>query len=231
MKLKIYYRISDKGNHKCKPPYINWENCLNNFLKHFDKNNMEIIADNVVESTYQKLNRYFNKDQITRINLGNGNGLAFTLQKAIDENKDNCYVYFVEDDYLHIKNSRKILLEGLARNDYVSLYDHRDKYMCPSDNPFIINGEEITKVFMTNSTHWKYTNSTCMTFATQVKILKEDIDVFFKYTKKLQNPSAFRIFTILLNEKKRTLITPIPGYSTHGETKYLTPFREWSKEL
>ena len=54
---------------------------------------------------------------------------------------------------------------------------------------------------------------------------------FFKYTKKLQNPSAFRIFTILLNEKKRTLITPIPGYSTHGETKYLTPFREWSKEL
>ena len=57
------------------------------------------------------------------------------------------------------------------------------------------------------------------------------IDVFFKYTKKLQNPSAFRIFTILLNEKKRTLITPIPGYSTHGETKYLTPFREWSKEL
>ena len=64
----------------------------------------------------QKLNRYFNKDQITRINLGNGNGLAFTLQKAIDENKDNCYVYFVEDDYLHTQDSLEICQEIIGSN-------------------------------------------------------------------------------------------------------------------
>jgi len=227
MELKIYYRISDKGNIKNKPSYITWENCLRNFITHFHKKDIHIIADNVEEVTYAKLLKYVSTEQITRTNLGNGNGLAFTFLKAIKENPDNTFIYFVEDDYLHIHNSKQVLLEGLQRADYVSLYDHPDKYMNPSPNPFVKNGGEYTRVITTNSTHWKNTNSTCMTFATSVKILKQDIDIFLKYTRNLKIPSSFDVFTYILPSRNRQLITPIPSYATHGETKYLALFRDW----
>ena len=32
-----------------------------------------------------------------------------------------------------------------------------------------------------------------------------------------------------LRDNCRTLITPLPGYSTHGETQWLSPFTDWSK--
>lgn len=49
--MKIYYRISDSGYNKIKPPYINNENCLRNFIKEFTNNELIVIADNVNQST------------------------------------------------------------------------------------------------------------------------------------------------------------------------------------
>jgi hypothetical protein len=231
MKLKIYYRISDKGTNAGKPSYINWENCLINFLKHFEKEDIKIIADNVEEDTHQGLNQYFNREQITRTNLGNGNGFLFTLKLAIKECNEDEFIYFVEDDYFHRTNSKKVLLEGLERADYVSLYDHKDKYLNPSPNPFVKNGGEVTKVILTKSTHWKYTNSTCMTFASNIKALKEDKDIFIKYCQNKRIPDDFDLFIELLKTKNRKLITPIPGYSTHGMNDLLSPLIDWEKEL
>ena len=38
-------------------------------------------------------------------------------------------ISFIEDDYLHLENWNDILLEGFKLNvEYVSLYDHLDKY-------------------------------------------------------------------------------------------------------
>jgi hypothetical protein len=33
---------------------------------------------------------------------------------------------------------------------------------------------------------------------------------------------------IELREKEHLLITPIPGYATHGETSWLSPLIDWS---
>ena len=59
--------------------------------------------------------------------------------------------YFVENDYLHHSNARNILLEGFTVGaDYVSLYDHPDKYLNANEggNPFIEDGGEVTKVYL-----------------------------------------------------------------------------------
>ena len=45
----------------------------------------------------------------------------------------------------------------------------------------ISEGGETTRVLITNNHHWKLTNSCCMTFATTVKVLKEDFGIYQKY--------------------------------------------------
>ena len=110
--------------------------------------------------------------------------------------------------------------------DYVTLYDHPDKYI-NGINPHVTDGGEETKVFLTDSCHWKFTNSTTMTFATTVKTLKDDIEIIRKWTLGT-HPNDFEMF-IELRNKGKSLVSPLPGYSTHGETAFLTPLINWEK--
>jgi hypothetical protein len=113
---------------------------------------------------------------------------------------------------------------------FVSLYDHPDKYMDPSigGNPYCEGGAEDTRVYLTNSCHWKITNSTTMTFAATVDTLKRIEPTLRKWTN-TPHPHDFEMF-IELREQNELLITPIPGYSTHGETQWLAPTIDWSKQ-
>jgi hypothetical protein len=227
--MKIIYRISDSGYNKVKPPYINNENCLKNFVHVFGNQNLEVIADNCSKDTLQMITKYVHPFRIKNVSVGHGAG---TFNLALDmalEYDDETIIYFVENDYLHKPNSDKILIEGLQIGyNYVSLYDHPDKYMNGA-NPFVEDGGEVTRVILSKSCHWKITNSTTMTFAAQVKTLKEDESILRKYTTGTY-PKDFEMF-LALREKQRGLITPIPGYSTHGETAWLSPLCQWDKVI
>jgi hypothetical protein len=226
--MKIIYRISDAGYNKVKPDYITNENCLRNFCDVFFNHiyDIYIIADNVSEDTYNMVKKYIDPINISRVKVGNGAGtFNLALDKALNWDNDEI-VYFVENDYLHLQNSPQILNEGFALgSDYVALYDHPDKYM-DNGNPFVEGGGEVTKVFLSNSCHWKLTNSTTMTFAAKIKTLRKDEKILRKYTSG-EHPYDFQMFLELRNIG-RTLITPIPGYSTHGETTWLTPLINWN---
>jgi hypothetical protein len=225
--MKIIYRISDTGYNKIKPDYINNENCLLNALDMFstEKHDWLIIADNVSQATTQMLEKYVLN--IKHVSVGHGAG---TFNLALDEAltyDDNEIVYFIENDYLHKLGADRILEEGFSLGyHYVALYDHPDKYINGA-NPFVEDGGEVTRVMLSNSCHWKLTNSTTMTFAAQVKTLKEDESTFREYTTG-SYPRDFEMF-LALREKQHGLVTPIPGYSTHGETAWLSPLTDWSK--
>ena len=227
--MRIIYRISDSGYNKVKPPYINNENCLKNALEVFPwtEYNWSIIADNISEETNDMIQKYIPRNHIDYVSVGHGAG---TFNLALDEAlgyDDETIVYFIENDYLHKPGSGKILIEGLQIGySYVSLYDHPDKYMNGA-NPFVEDGGEVTRVMLSNSCHCKITNSTTMTFAAQVKTLREDESILREYTSGTY-PRDFEMF-LALREKQHGLITPIPGYSTHGETAWLSPLTDWSK--
>ena len=225
--MKIIYRISDTGYNKVKPDYINNENCLKNFVYVFDNQNIEVIADNCSKETLQMITKYIHPNKITSVSVGHGAGtFNLALDKAL-EYDDETIVYFVENDYLHKPGSDKILIEGLQIGyNYVSLYDHPDKYINGA-NPFVEDGGEVTRVMLTDSCHWKLTNSTTMTFAAQVKTLKEDESILREHTSG-SYPRDFEMF-LVLREKQHGLITPIPGYSTHGETAWLSPLCNWEE--
>jgi len=227
--MKIIYRISDAGYNKVKPEYINNENCLKNALNVFPwtEHDWSIIADNTSEATNDMIQKYISRDHIHYVSVGHGAGtfnLALTEALQYDENE---IVYFIENDYLHKPNSFEILLEGFKLGaDYISLYDHPDKYMNNGGNPYIEYGGEVTRVMLSESCHWKLTNSTTMTFAAKVKTLYEDEEILREWTN-TTHPNDFQMFLALRN-KNKALITPIPGYATHGETAWLSPLTNWN---
>ncbi len=229
--MKIIYRISDAGYNKIKPDYINNETCLRNALQVFpwSKYDWSIIADNISEETNNMIQKYITRDHILYVSVGHGAG---TFNIALDEalqGVDDDVVYFLENDYLHKKQSDTILLEGFNLGaSFVSLYDHPDKYIEPykGGNPYCEGGAEDTRVYLTKSSHWKITNSTTMTFASKVSTLKRTEPTLRKWTSG-QHPDDFKMF-LELREQNELLITSIPGYSTHGETAWLSPLTDWS---
>jgi len=228
--MKIVYRISDAGYNKVKPEYITNENCLRNAVQVFGRDNFHIIADNVSDTTEQTILKYV--DGIQKVSIGHGAGtFNLALDWALKQNEDDI-IYFLENDYLHRPGSENILVEGIDLGaEYLSLYDHPDKYIPASrgGNPQIDDdGGEYTKLFLSKSCHWKITNSTTMTFASTVKVLKEDEEVLRKWTNRGHYPDDYKMF-LELREKNRILVTSVPGYSTHGETAWLSPLTDWSK--
>lgn len=67
-----------------------------------------------------------------------------------------------------------------------------------------------------------------MTFATTLKIIKQDYKVFEHHCHGA-NPLDFNIFSQLKTYRK--LISCIHGVSTHGETAFLGKFVDWDEEF
>lgn len=238
--LIVFYRISDKGNPKNRMPNLDYRKSLDNFIKEFSPSQIEVIADNVEPETKKWLQTY-NFKKLHETSLGNSGSFWYIVKCALKLDK-NDFVYLVEDDYLHKPNAQKVLMEGLKIADYVTLYDHKDKYM-EGVNPEVENGGENTKVFLTESCHWKITNSTTMTFACKIETLIQDkfflkaftvgvLKTNIPFIRRISygaSPRDFDMFRSLRNFKKRKLISSIPGYSTHGEVEFLSPLTDWNK--
>jgi hypothetical protein len=226
--MKILYRISEGGNSKVKPSYVyDKQSMFLHFINVFKSHDIYVFADNVGEDFYTFMTENYIPSKIFRLSLGNGASFMYSLDFAIKNFDDNEKLYFAEDDYIYTPNAPKIIEEGLSITDYSTGYDHPDKYINHSEggpNPFIYDGGETTRVVITNSSHWKYTNSCCMTFATTVKTMKDDYSVF-----RSNIHSDFYIFRALVTKKERRIASCIPSVCTHGETDWLAKLIDWDE--
>ncbi|MDR1984236.1 MAG: hypothetical protein LBQ28_05370 [Prevotellaceae bacterium] len=253
--VKVFYRISDKGNPKGTLPYAGKLKCLENTIKEFGHESIHVIADNCLPQTIDFLK---NKNlSFEETSLGNFGSFKYMILEKILNESDETIVYLLEDDYIHREGSKKSLIEGLKIADYVSLYDHPDKYMLNNDNgnPFNINKLQTSQIFVSESCHWRTTNSTPMTFACKVGILRKDFKVFFRYSMKNKSPKSLYVFSELTRQTrihplflflskrnkrlffitlknyfkkyKRILITSIPAYATHCHEGTLAPLIKW----
>lgn len=218
--MHLYYRISDNSYEKPKLIGATKEVCLMNFIKAFHEvifgteepsddytPPIRIVADRCERKTIKMLQE--TGLPLTITDYGNAGSLIHTIKMAIDCHHDDELVYFCEDDYLHLGIAPKLLSQGIKLADYVSLYDHPDKYTR------LYNMGEYSKVVKTQDTHWRYTASTCMTFAAKIKTLKEDLEVWEKYTS-TNHPHDHLIFTEL-KKMGRKLVIPIPGVACHTD--------------
>lgn len=231
MKINVYFRHcyhSKLQEHPSRerPHWWNKEKVFQNFKNTLnpETTNYTIVYDEhygKIEDTflYQEPNVYI-------IDSG-GEAKSFietlNLIKNTNHKKEDI-IYFLEDDYIHRPDWDKILLEGFELGaDYVTLYDHGDKY-----TEFYRDFR--TKVLYTKSSHWMATPSTTNTFAVNYSTLINDFEIHTKYSTGVE-PSEDHQKFLELSQIGRILVSSIPGYSTHCHQHILAPCIDWEKYL
>jgi len=244
MNKTILYRISSKGYPKLKITTVNKFDCLENLFEVFQDWNFICVADNCSDELLNGLSKYPFYNFFTT-KLGNPGSFWKLYEEAINITENNDIFYFIEDDYLHLHDSPKAILEGLELFDYVTLYDHPDKYQFfkKNLNPYtkFNRYSENTEVTFSKSFTWRTTNSTTMSFALKGSTLKDDYDLW-KITGSNKNDHDFDNFCILTKQRlipksriikqlprklrflfknRKYLGACIPGLSIHLEKNYI----------
>jgi hypothetical protein len=242
--MKIIYRISDSGYNKVKPDYITNENCLRNFCNIFYEHiyDIHVIADNCSEDTIKIIKKFIDPINIEKVSVGHGAGtFNLALDKVLKWDDDEI-VYFVENDYIHIQGSPNIIKEMMDLGpDYGTLYLHPDKFIPPhlGGNPEVDeDGGYETRVYRGRTQLHHLVNSTTMTFFSKVGNLRRDEYILRKHTSGT-HPNDFHMF-IELRSNGKSLLCPLNTFSTHGETRWLSPLyktnerdllTEWEKHM
>jgi hypothetical protein len=228
--IHIFYRhypVRDRED--WRPEWFDYEKCFKNLIHSiFNKDNVTL---NVIYDGEKDDNFIFNYDvNFFYINVKNDYD---SFKKTIDIIKnsnidDNDLIYLLENDYLHVSewDCKVIDFFNEKDNDYLSLYDHNDKY-------FVDYSDLKSKIIVTKSRHFRTTPSTCGSFITTKKVLIDDYYAHYNsptITKTFTNmPVDHAKFLLLKQLKNRNVYTPIPGLSTHCLNGLLSPTIEWSK--
>jgi len=222
MKLHIFYRHYniEGSDFKNRPQWFDFEKCFLNLLNTIEGKNVDLhlIMDGDIENNFVK--KYKDKYTLHIIDAKSDQKSFWETWKIAKQTdiEENDLIYFLENDYLHVEGwVEKVfelfqLYQGL---NYVSLYDHNDKYFLP------MYYDLVSKIFTTPSNHWRTTPSTCGSFIINKQIFDED------YSEHTSITGDHNKFLHLTNSKGRHIITPIPGLSTHCMEGLLSPTINW----
>jgi hypothetical protein len=217
--------LSKNSINNIRPPWFTRKNCLENLLQTSDANTkITVFFDGKKEG--HLVTKY--PVDIVEAKIGGSEPHSFRdlLQHIISLPLDNnSIIYLLEDDYIHVPGWCNVMREAFVKNlaDYVTLYDHNDKYFFPMYK----NLE--SKIFVTESCHWRTVPSTTNTYAMRLGVLKKHIDTHMKYSDLKARVSHDHQKFLHLNSIGARLISSIPGYSTHCEPKYLSPVVKWDE--
>lgn len=214
--IHILYRHTSNttGIGKNRPTWFSYEKCLDSMIKSIEGNpntKLHILYDG--DSSF--LSGNLNIIDFKGGSDWNSYVFAWNYAKNLDINHDDI-IFIAENDYMFLPEwpyKVQELFNTYDSLDYVSLYDHPDKY---SQNI-------CSYIFVTKTHHWRTTPSTTGSVIFGKHILEEDFDIH------TTNPSDHGRFVELYKTKKRTVLSPIPSLSTHCEIEYLTPVIEWEK--
>jgi hypothetical protein len=225
MKIHIFYSHYEVTgtDYKYRPNWFDYEKCFVNLLDTIEGKDIDLhlVMDGKVENNWIKKykDRYITHEIIGG-NMRDAGWQMFKLALKLDTIKDNDLIYFLENDYLHVKGwDVKVLdlFQSFEGMNYVSLYDHGDKYWHPNYDDLV------SKIFCSNTHHWRTMMSTCGSFIVSKKLWKEDCDFHTSLE------GDHNKWLAIAKEKGRFLLTPVPGLSTHCMEAFLSPTIDWKK--
>jgi hypothetical protein len=232
---------------KDRPDWFTHENCFSNLMHTLALSNPSNLSVNLhvlfdgdqkgyeadFIRKYVDIMRQSSPENVRRwhLEIFKGGSQALAMQYALNyiercHFSDNDYIYLLENDYLHQNNwvvELNDLLESQIPFDYISLYDHHDKY--PFHKGFHEMHHHLTaKLFVTKGRHWRTTPSACATFITSMKTFRADRAI-------LGSGLMDHLMFDELAKRGRVVVSPIPSLSTHCMTRFLAPCINWSDAI
>ena len=228
-------RIYNKEKHEYSiKTLVSLIKSLNSSKKIFDKINLKltIIDHNSNNKTLQKykeiLNEQFFKSDIInlefdkfKLNINNINQENKNVTENQKSNMSNIHqsltiakdsedlIYFVEDDYLHKKNS---IEEMIFTYEKLSTIFNDELFLCPIDYPYLYVEPNKTNVLIGNKFHWRRIDQTLCTFLTSNQMIKKHYDELVNMCELEHYPFEKPLHEIY---KKEFCFSPIPSLAVH----------------
>lgn len=232
-RIEIFVRhchYSAASAHKERFSTFSKEKCFRNLLNTIDPNRVNVTF--FLDSFYPSEQKHFITEQtqfsVVEIKAGTeaASFLAMLDHVVSLSLKPDTIVYFLEDDYVHRPGWLDVLIEGLTipSVDYVTLFDHRDKYFSP------LYSDLQSRIFHTHSCHWRTTPSTTNTYAMRFATLIKHLPIHRAFSEGRKITADHDKFC-RLREEGAVLISSIPGFSTHVEPEFASPCEDWEKVL
>jgi hypothetical protein len=222
-----YCNFSNASAHKKRPDWFTRQACYQNLISSINnKSNVNLTF--FLDTFYPMAETHFILQQdrypVVQIKQGTeGSSFCYMLDYVLASRfSPDTIIYFLEDDYLHRQGWPDILREGidLDEADYVTLYDHKDKYFTPEYKGLR------SELFLTQHTHWRETPSTTNTYAMKYSILKRDYELHYEFSRGHKISLDHKKFCVLRSQGS-LLISPIPGWSSHMEPEFMSPCLDW----
>jgi len=221
-----YYSKNTELENRIRPEWFDKKKIFNNLI---DITNWDLCDLKIVYDLHfgDNASDFFGDPyDIIKIDSGTEADSFIRLLDIIinDNNPEDQIIYILEDDYLHREGWENAMIESLnGICDYVSLYDHADKY---TDYPDLTS-----RILISESSHWRTVPSTCNTYACKARTLYSDIDIHKKYSIEHYNGiSQDHSKFVHLASVGKLLVTPIPGYSTHCN-HLQSPIIKWNNYI
>ena len=227
MKIHIFYshyNVEGKG-YKFRPSWFDYESCFVNFLSTIQGKNVDLhlmMDGNLEDNFISKYKQHFTHHKINGGDMVKAAMHMYSIVKSMEnEIGDKDLLYFIENDYLHVDkwyNEIINLFSTFQGLNYATLYDHNDKYI--HDHLY---GDLVSKIFSTDTLHWRTVPNTCGSYVVSKKVFFEDYN---DHTTVIGDANKWAF----LNETKgRFILSPIPGLSTHCMETLMSPCINWEE--
>ena len=153
--------------------------------------------------------------------------MANIHQSLIESKKSEDLIYFVEDDYIHGRDS---LNEMIFAYERISSQIKNDLILCPADYPYLYSKAELTQIFLGHNYHWRKINETLCTFLTSKEIVNKHWEKLKTMCELEHYPFEKPLHDIY---KTETCLSPIPSLAIHctniNSIFGLSPNIDWKK--
>ena len=228
---------------------INSLNFSKNFLKDIDIK-IYIIDDNSKKEDLEKIHKIIAKinikfeiinldlEKFKRIKVLNKNNptieknmratMASILTSFnIAKEKSNDLVYFVEDDYIHKKET---IIEMVSTYEKIATELDRELFLCPVDYPYLYKKLDNSNILIGNNYHWRTINESLLTFLTSKDLINKYWNELLLMAENEHSPFETPLHKIY---EKELCLSPIPSLAMHctnvNSIFGLSPNMNWKK--
>ena len=145
----------------------------------------------------------------------------------IAKEKSNDLVYFVEDDYIHKKET---IIEMISTYEKIATELDRELFLCPVDYPYLYKKLDNSNILIGNNYHWRTVNESLLTFLTSKDLINKYWNELLLMAENEHSPFETPLHKIY---EKELCLSPIPSLAMHctnvNSIFGLSPNMNWKK--